>query len=99
MFLTNISDADYELQSTHLFDEEEKSFLLKHKEEWSRLLEHEKMLNKIETPHNHHIDFSGIEGKGGHMDSIFQALDSPRDRPSDARNAQGPTMKMLELEI
>lgn len=58
------------------------------------------MLNKIEnaSPQNG-LDFSGIEGKAGHMDSIFHALDSPRETGFDNRNAQGPTMRLLELEL
>lgn len=58
------------------------------------------MLIKIESasPQNG-LDLSGIEGKAGYMDSIFQALDSPRETGLDSRNAQGPTMRLLELEL
>lgn len=41
----------------------------------------------------HHLDISEIGAKGGHMDSVLMALDSPREQ----KRGCGPTMRMLEL--
>lgn len=42
------------------------------------------------------LEISEINMRGGnHMDSIFNALDSPREN----RGREGPTMRLLELEL
>lgn len=94
MYLTNINVSDYKLYAEHLFDDDEKNLLRQHKQAWLRHQNDAKMMTRVENVSKlHHLDISEIGAKGGHMESVLMALDSPREQ----KRGCGPTMRMLEL--
>lgn len=98
LYLTNLADPDYTLHSEQLFDEEEKGLLVSHKQNWIAMANEAKgNKGQGQAGHAGHaghkmdcLEISEIEMRN-QMDSVFNALDSPRER------REGPTMRMLEL--
>lgn len=81
MFLANISDMDYCLKCEHLFDEEEKFMLMSHKDSWMKY-ENELHGRGNRNQHQNRMDcleISEIQTGGIQMDSMMNALDSPRN--------------------